>query len=289
MIKTVLVPSIGDEDGLVSFSAALSVARELGAHIDVLHVRLDPVDTAAAMSWGIDASPLIGDLIETLDRDAREREARARQLFDEFCAREGLMISSAPLPSASPSAASAEWHTETGDEARSMVAYGLAADLIVAPRANSDQVTRRMVLEAVLLETGRPLLIPSPATPSMAFPSTVAIAWKPTPQAARAVSAAMPFLARAKDIVVMTVEEGDGTPDADRLIRNLGWHGLQATVERLVPNGIEPAGTLLNAAARKAELLVMGGYGHSRVREWVFGGFTQQALADAAIPVLMAH
>lgn len=290
MIKTILVPSIGDEGDLVPFSAALSIARAFDAHIDVLHVRLDPVDIAVAMSWGTDASPLIGDLIETLDRDARERELKAKQHFDEFCARERLAVLSAPPPAGSPGAPSAEWHTETGDQPRAMVAYGLAADLIVAARGNKDQATPRMVLEAVLLETGRPLLIPGTGTAAtMPFPASVAIAWKPTPQAARAVGAAMPFLTRAKEIVVMTVEEGSSAPDAERLIRNLAWHGLKATAERLTPKDADPAATLLDAAARKAGLLIMGGYGHSRVREWVFGGFTRQAAADAELPVLMTH
>jgi nucleotide-binding universal stress UspA family protein len=172
-----------------------------------------------------------------------------------------------------------------------MAAYGMTADLIVASRGvRGDEVVARTTLEALLLETGRPLLIPSASTPKVAMADRIAIAWKPTPQAARAVAFAMPFLARAKEIVVMTAEEEEGRRDeADRLVRSLAWHGLNAVAQNIKPDAGGAARTLLAAAADCAGLLVMGGYGHSRVREWVFGGFTQQMLVEAPVPVLMAH
>jgi nucleotide-binding universal stress UspA family protein len=99
----------------------------------------------------------------------------------------------------------------------------------------------------------------------------------------------MPFLARATEIVVMTVKEEEGRrDDADRLVRSLAWHGFAATAEWLTPGPHGTAETLLAAAGAKAGLLVLGGYGHSRLREWVFGGFTQHVLADAPLPVQSA-
>ena len=173
-----------------------------------------------------------------------------------------------------------------------MATYGVAADLIVAPRASGEEVAARATLEAVLLDTGRPMLIPAASAMPAAL-DRIAIAWKPTPQAARAVALAMPFLTRAKEILVVAVEEQaaqvDQGADADRLVRNLAWHGLAATTERLTPGPAGAAATLLTAIAGRADLLVMGGYGHSRLREWVFGGFTQHVLADAPLPVLIAH
>jgi nucleotide-binding universal stress UspA family protein len=69
----------------------------------------------------------------------------------------------------------------------------------------------------------------------------------------------------------------------------LRWHGFPATMQRLCPSSDTPAETLLAAARDEAALLVMGGYGHSRLREWIFGGFTQRILRSAEIPVLIAH
>lgn len=185
--------------------------------------------------------------------------------------------------------ASAQWHVETGNEARLLVAYGMTADLIVAGRGGTDNVTARSVLEAALLETGRPLLIPGSGPAAAFIGGTVAIGWKPRPQAARAVMAAMPFLARAKEALVVTVEEGEPEGDTERLIQNLSWHGLTASALVLSPGERGAARTLLDVARDQAQLLVIGGYGHSRLREWVFGGFTQEVLASAPLPVLMAH
>lgn len=176
-----------------------------------------------------------------------------------------------------------------------MTTYGVAADLIVAPRPSGEEVGASATLEAVLLESGRPILIPAAAAMPANF-ARIAIAWKPTPQAARAVAAAMPFLVRAKEVVVVSVAEaaGEGEPpgerdDAERLVQSLAWHGIAATTLRLDPGPEGAAATLLGTAGQRADLLVIGGYGHSRLREWVFGGFTQRVLADAPLPVLIAH
>jgi len=286
MIKSILVPATGDQADLATFAAALGVAREFSAHIEVLHVHLNAVETAVAMTSDPSGGVLLGGLIEQLDQDAREREAKAKRMFDEFCARESLAISETPTDQ--PRGPTAQWHVETGDETRWIAECGMAADLIVGRRGAEDEVAARLVLEAALLDTGRPLLIPSNAMPAPSF-AAVAIAWKATPQAARTVAAAMPFIARAEQVIVMAVEEGQGTDSADRLVRNLAWHGCRATAEILTPKDEGAAETMLGAAKGRAGLLVMGGYGHSRLREWVFGGFTQRVLADAPLQVLMAH
>ena len=286
MIKTILVPATGNETDVLSFSTAQQVAVQFAAHIDVLHVRLDPIEVAVNMATEPGGGVLLEGVIEQLEQDAALREEKSRRLFDDFRARQKLPLADTPTPQPM---ASGQWHMETGDEARFMTAYGLAADLIVAGRGDAGGVTARSVLEAALLETGRPLLIPGGAGPAALFGGTVAIGWKPTPQAARAVAAAMPFLARAKEVIVLAVEEDSASADTDRLVRSLAWHGLRVTARLLVPDGRDAADILLSAAADQAGLLVMGGYGHSRVREWVFGGFTQRVLADAPLPVLLAH
>lgn len=288
MIKTILVPAIGNEADVAAFAVALRAARSFAAHLDVLHIRLDTIEAAVAMSADGGGGALSSGLIEQLEQEVRERESRAQRIFSEFCARNGLTITASPAEGRTKP--SAQWHVETGQEPRWMAAYGTTADLIVASRGSGDDAALRSILEAVLLESGRPLLIPGAAAPGVMMAEKIAIAWKPSPEAARAVALAMPLLARTKEIVVMTVEEEEGRrDDADRLARSLAWHGLAATVERLTPGAHGAAETLLAAASTKAGLLVMGGYGHSRLREWVFGGFTQRVLADAPLPVLIAH
>jgi nucleotide-binding universal stress UspA family protein len=289
MIKTILVAATGSDSDAATFAAALAIARPFAAHLEMLHVRQDPVALAVAMTTDAGGGALAAGLIEQLEKDSHEREAKAHEIFTRFCDGAGLAPISAPAL-ASAAAPSAEWHVETGEEPRWMATYGVAADLIIAPRATGDEEgVARATLEAVLLESGRPILIPA-ATAMPATFERIAIAWKPTPQAARAVAAALPFLAQAREIVVITVEEADDWRDeAGRLVRNLAWHGIAATTLQLKPGSEGDAATLLAGIGDRADLLVMGGYGHSRLREWVFGGFTQLVLAGAPLPVLIAH
>jgi nucleotide-binding universal stress UspA family protein len=288
MIKTILVAATGNGVDTATFGAALSIARLYNAHLDVLHVRLDPVNTAVAMASEAGSGGLTAGLMEQLEQDAANREARAKESFVRFCRDSGLAVTGDPSAGRG-TAPSAEWHVEIGEEPRWMASYGMAADLIVGSRATEEEALARSTLEAVLLETGRPLLIPA-ASAMPASIDRVAIAWKPTAHAARAVALAAPLLARAKEALVVTVEEtADEQDDADRLVRNLAWHGLAARSERLKPGPDGAAATLLAAIAGRADLLVMGGYSRSRLAEWVFGGFTQQILVDAPLPVLIAH
>jgi nucleotide-binding universal stress UspA family protein len=288
MIKTILVPATGAPEDAAALAAALPVARLFNAHIDVLHVRFDPASAAVAMASDAGSGALTAGLLDQLEQDARDREAKGRQAFAKFCADAGIIEGIAPA-AGSAAAPSAAWHVEVGEEPRWVATYGLTADLVLAPRPPEAEALGRATLEAALLETGRPLLIPASAAIPASF-ARIAIAWKATPQAARAVALALPFLSRAKEVTVLTVEERPDERDTtDRLVANLGGHGLAAKVERLRPTDDGAVAALLATARQRADLLVMGGYGHTRLREWVFGGFTQEVLSAAPLPVLLAH
>lgn len=289
MIKTILVPATGTANDAAVYKAAGCVARTFGAHIDALHVRLDPVEAGVAMSTEGAGGVLLEGIIDSLTRDADTGEAKARGTFAEFYAGDGTaVVDEPPGNERQPSAA---FHVETGQEARWLAMYGLTCDLAIATRGAADgEALARTALEALLLETGRPLLIPGAAPLLQDFADRVAIAWKPTQQASRAVAAAMPFLRRAKEVSVLTVDEEDtGRRDAQRLVRYLAWQGIKTAVHRVVPGSDGAAAALLAVVKATGSLLVMGGYGHTRLREWIFGGFTQLALDQAEVPVLMAH
>ena len=289
MIKTILVRATDDASTTAAYVAARCAAQRFGAHIDALHVRLDPVETAIAMSTEGAGGTLLEGIIDSLERDADARESEARARFGAFCSDAGIALIADPAMSAARP--SAMFHVETGQEARWMSAYGRTSDLIIASRgAPGADAMARSALEALLLESGRPLLIPAATAPAPDIASHVAIAWKATPEAARAVISALPFLQHATKVMILLVEEEKGQRDeAARLSRYLAWHGVAACIERLAAGPEGAAATLLAAAAAKSGLLVMGGYGHTRLREWVFGGFTQRALDHAELPVLMAH
>jgi nucleotide-binding universal stress UspA family protein len=289
MIKTILVRASNDANSAAAYATAWRVAKRFDAHIDALHVRLDPVEVAVAMSTEGAGGPLLSGIIDDLERNADAGEAKARTRFTTFCSDAGLALVEDPAMSAGRP--SAMLHVETGQEARWMAAYAHTADLVIAPRGTpgADAVARS-TLETLLLESGRPLLIPAATEPTPEFADHIAIAWKATQEAARAVAFAMPFLTHAAEVTILSVEEGDGQrDDATRLIGYLGWHGITARAERLAAGTDGAAATLLAAAKTRSGLLVMGGYGHARIREWVFGGFTQYALDQADVPLLITH
>ena len=287
MIKTILVPATGSDRDSAVFASALTVARAFAAHLEFLHVRPDAAATAVAMASDGGGATMVGGLINRLEEEASEREGKAKQLFQSFCEREELAVQDAPPGSQAPSA---QWLREIGTEPYWVAEYGRTADLLVIGRPGEDEGVSLDTIEGALIDSGRPLLIP-PAAPLTVLPETIAIAWKATPQAARALTAASPFLSTAKQVVVLTVAEDRRAPEeeADRLMAGLRRHGVPVSVRHLRPEAQSAADTLLSAAVEHAALLVMGGYGHSRLREWIFGGFTLRVLRGAAVPVLMAH
>jgi len=290
MIKTILVPATGSDTDPATYPDAFAVARIFGAHVDALHVAADPLEVAVTVSGdgGGASGMLLERLIDDMKAEIDQRERDAHRIFVDACGGEGIQTA---VSATDVGGASAQWHVEVGQEPRWVVAYGITADLIVAARGKPGaEADARSTLESALLETGRPLLIPGTSRRFSAGAERVAIAWKPTPQAARAVAAALPFLVRAKTVTVLTVDEDESRRnDADRLLNYLAWHGLKPAVKRLTADTRGGPDALLAAAGGGCDLLVMGGYGHARLREWVFGGFTQRLLADAPIPVLIAH
>jgi hypothetical protein len=182
---------------------------------------------------------VVTDLINKMQEDAEQREQRAKKAFESFCGSERLAVADA-LPAAP--APSARWLRESGSERYWFVEYARAADILVIARPGDDEVPSDM-LEAALLNSGRLLFIP-PSKAIATLPDTVVIAWKATPEAARAVTAAMPILSIAKQIIITTVaedEEAFREDGAARLLTSLRWHGFPVSTRRLDPGAGGPA------------------------------------------------
>ena len=145
-------------------------------------------------------------------------------------------------------------------------------------------------LDAALFDTGRPVLVVPPGAAPPGFVH-VAVAWDGSAQAARAVDAGMPFLRRARQVTLLTAPGGDPLAPVDRLVPVLARHDVRATVEHFTPASHHATGRALLGEVKRvgADLLVMGAYGHSRLREMIFGGATREVLAESTAPVLMAH
>jgi nucleotide-binding universal stress UspA family protein len=192
-----------------------------------------------------------------------------------------------------PPGVSACWREETGDVLRTVIARARVHDLTVLGRTPEANPLSASGIGEILIASGRPVLLAPAKAPENLAP-TVAIAWKETAEAARAMGAAMPILAKAEKIVVLSAAEGDDTADAlnsaEAAARQLRWHNTQPEAYGVAPAGRAASDAILDMArASGADMLVMGGFGHTRLREFVFGGFTQQVLRECRLPVFLFH
>ncbi len=167
--------------------------------------------------------------------------------------------------------------------------------LIGQPFESAQETLLTKVFEGVLFDSGRPFVMIPRAWSGGAFGERILIAWAPRKEAARAVADAMPFIEAAESVHIAMVDPDTGEsahgeePGAD-LAAALARHGVPVTVDALPSAGQSVAGRLLTHAADcAASLIVMGGYGHWRLRESLFGGATRDMVRQTTVPLLLAH
>jgi nucleotide-binding universal stress UspA family protein len=290
MPRIILLPISGSPADAEVFATALTLGRAFDAHFVALHVRPDvrrDVASLAASDGGM-ASGIDG-MISRMEADADTREKAASDAWHAFCAQNDIAAADTPADKGM----TGEWASEIGTEADWLAEYGRASDLIVVGRGEEEWGPDYVLMEAALMDTGKPVVIApkASAVPLMPLNGVVGIAWKDTREAAGAVRAALPFIRAAGHVTVFVVTEDDeGDKSHLRLVRMLRWHNANVTIQALREHSRPPVDVLLDAAMQaNCGLLVMGGYGHTRLREAVFGGFTRAVLRSATLPVLMAH
>jgi nucleotide-binding universal stress UspA family protein len=145
-------------------------------------------------------------------------------------------------------------------------------------------------LEAALFESGRPVLI-APPTPPDKLGDVVVVAWNGSTETARTIALAMPFLAQAETVLVLSVEDGMVPgPSGGEVAHGLMRNGIAAKTQQ-IRAGDRPVGAAILDHCREvgADLLLKGAYTHSRLRQMIFGGATSHILGAAELPVIMAH
>jgi nucleotide-binding universal stress UspA family protein len=165
---------------------------------------------------------------------------------------------------------------------------GRHSDLVVVDRAEKPNGMPTDFIEQLLIHCGQESASAAPQR----LTDTVMVCWRETAEAVRALGAAMPFLLKAKRVVVTGVAERDEdiAESLDDVARHLSWHGVPAEVLVVKANGHTVAELLTSAAqACTTSLMVLGAYGHSRMREALFGGCTQSFIRYADRPVLLMH
>jgi nucleotide-binding universal stress UspA family protein len=287
-IKTILVPLGDAKTGKAPLKAALKVAHMFDAHLEALHVRTDPDRALIDYSGDGVSGQLMEPMRRVIEERAKEHAVGVRMLFDDECAVSGVAIVEV---GPGTGGVSASWREETGDENRWIERRGRLADVTVMGRlGNGHDAPTTEALETAILGTGRPMLL-APSEETDAIGKRVAIAWSGSAEAARATSFAMPFLKEAEAVSVLSVtEESNWAYSPEDLAAYLAWHGIDAKVRSITPNGGSTGVLLLSeAVAQGADLLVMGAYTHSRLREMILGGVTKHVLSATGPAVLMAH
>lgn len=287
-MKTILVPVGGSDTDHAVFAMALAAAKPLDAHLEFLHIRVRP-GQAAAYTPHVEFAQgaALRDAISSLELETERRSAAAARHFRQFCEQQGIAISDTPSRNRSMSAA---WREELDDALERLTYRARHNDLVVLGRATGADGLPPDLIERILLDCGRPVLV-APAQVSRNLTGTILVCWKETAEAARALTAALPLLSHSERVVVVSVEEAKASlANAVDIAEQLRWHRIAAEAT-CVTGEDQPTGELLQSAARHydADLLVMGGYGFSRAREIIFGGCTQFFIDHAERPVFLVH
>ena len=274
-MKTILVPTEPHDVMTSVLETALLVQARFGSYLEGFSLRpavpdYVPIDMVSGLAWHVD---------EKADEETR-REAHA--LFSAFMAGKGAPDSG--------EGARWGWHAKAPAGDAFLASHARVFDLVVLGRPVSGKAQPSMAsLEAVLFESGRPLLI-APPRPPATLGETIVIAWNRSTETARTVAFAMPFLRAAGRVVVLEMEGwGVPGPSGDQLAASLGRNGIAAETVR-VPRRRGDGEVLLEETARLGgDLLVKGADTQSRLRQMIFGGATAHILAAATLPVLMAN
>ena len=269
-MKTILVHIEGDEGQEARLAAAFDLARATGGHLVCLSVM-----PYAAYALG---DPAMGAFPVTTLIDAVEaRRKEERTAVEARLAREGV---------------SWEWQAADGDASDRLVEQARLADIVVmsaGPFGRQPQLQMGLTGDVAIRAPVPVLAVPVPATGfNVAGPALVC--WDGSQEAATAMRLAVPLLALAESVTLLTVEEKDSHFSARHAAAVLSRHDIHAEVVERGTGGASVEQVIRSVAAeRQAAWIVQGAYGHSRLRQMLFGGVTRGLLADAPVPILLAH
>jgi nucleotide-binding universal stress UspA family protein len=286
-IRTILALLDGKSGSRAAIHIAAAIGRIFGAEVRALHVRAEPLKSLPMMGDPM-AALSVPEVLQVLTEAADRIAHQAHETFNaEIPENERASAKAAQRPG-SYSALWIEARHNAEDVALHMARL---SDLIVLVRPLDGVGTiSSPTFEAMLFESGRGVLVMPAASRQAAF-ENVAIAWNGSRPAVHAVQAAMPLLGKAAKITVLSGTEGGRVKvGAEELVDYLAAHGVSAKAKNFVLDVNSSGRQLLELTADSgADILVMGGYGHSRLKEFALGGATRDVLTLATLPVLMAH
>ena len=277
MIKDIVANLSLRDSPDVAMDFAVSVAAAFNAHVAGIAFIYEPIIPVMIDMYGIPP-----DVIES-QRVENERAAKAAVARLDEASRSAGVAAEAHMLDAAVA-------TAPGVFARLARRFDLS---ILGQPEPGQPALDRLIVEAALFDTGRPVLVVPYIQRAGLKLDRILLCWDGSHSAARAAADALPFLRRSKLVEVVTVAsepaKSDEMPGAD-IAHHLARHGVKVELKRIVTAETDVASTILSHAAdSSADFLVMGGYGHSRLREFILGGVTREILASMTVPVLMSH
>jgi nucleotide-binding universal stress UspA family protein len=254
---------------------AVSVAETLQAHLAGIAFAYEPVIAPSAMA-GISV-----ELIDAQREESEKAADAALSRFEQATNRAGISV---------------ERHRFSESAAGAAALFGRTArmfDLVVVGQTNSENnAYEDLIIESALFDSGRPVIVVPYIQKEPLKLGRVVLCWDGGRTAARAVADAMPLLEQADKVDLVSISQRPGSekeiPGVD-VAEHIARHGVKVAVQRIVSDIDVAASILSYAADSAADLLVMGAYGHSRLREFILGGVTRGILQSMTVPVLMSH
>jgi nucleotide-binding universal stress UspA family protein len=268
-------------------ATAAMLVKEYKAHLELLFLQSELIEFVPGFHGFSTAGELTRHL-NVIKRGLAENLKAARGDFEEWRKAQGLSVMNRAIPETDPSVA---WREIEGVDADQVAHFARLADLSVIDRPGSGEgaETRMKLAEGALFNTGRPVLLIPPSA-KMGLGDPILVAWNGSAQASRAVAAALPLMHESPVVDVLTApESGVNASASHALVEYLKWQGIKANAVEPLRDRAAEKSIFAVAKARRAGLVVMGAYSHSKARETVFGGVTREVLTRAELPVLMAH
>jgi len=275
----------GDRDQVI-LPTALAAALPLSAHLDFLHVHVPATQAACHTRTEFASGAALQNALRELETNANVFSDLAAQNVREFCASAKIAMCDTPTTARR---VTARFREEQSNTLERLTFHARHSDLIVMGRARQKQGLAPDTLAHLVLNCGRPILVAATAAPQT-LTDTIMLCWNESSNAARAVAAATPLLAKAQRVVFVSVaERDDGVTDAlDDLARQFAWNEVSAEVRVIKASRRATPGALAAAAEEcGADLVVMGAYGRSRVRELISGSCTDAVLDGSDRPILL--
>ena len=277
-MKKILVPIEKHDFATSMLECAALFARMFDGTVEGVALRLPQVAV-------VGPDPVVTVTFPRTEEEDQELIASARRYFESFFA------GGSESPAVREAPPAHRWRAGEPIDDTAIGSLARIYDITVVGRPQGPTTGPRMTtLEAVLFESGRPILIASPKAPG-SLGERIVISWNCSTESARTVAYALPLLTRAREVSVLTVEGSVVPgPSGPELVDYLSMHGVKARELTVAAGSRKPGAKILDEAQRLgADLLIKGAYTQSRLRQMIFGGATSHILSHAEMPVFMAH